>query len=96
MVFRGIETQKPTDRVPTLNKYIGGRGKEGLRVRGPFRGQNVCRLEEVGGRVAICMSGVEGGLRPVPRGRPAKKQTKKHAVYSISAENGKWSKKVYF
>ena len=44
-------------------------------------------------------SGVEGRLRPVPRGRPAKKKKKKHnhhhhhAVYSISGKKGKWSKK---
>ena len=45
--------------------------------------------------VGVRGSGVEGGLRPVPRGRPAKKK-KKHAVYSISVKKGKWSKKVYF
>ena len=40
-------------------------------------------------------SGVEGGLRAVPRGRPAKKKNNGH-IYSISAKSGKRAEKCWY
>ena len=41
--------------------------------RGPFRGQNFCRLEEGFGGSGVRGVGVEGGVRAVTWGWPAKK-----------------------
>ena len=63
--------------------------RKGGRIRGPFRGQKVCK----GGGcpdVGVRGSGVEGGLRPVPRGRPAKK--KQRFLFNLG-EKGKMIEK---
>ena len=68
-------------------------GKEGKR--GPFRGQNFCRLEEgwadVGGARVRGRGWSEGGTP----GEAGEKKKHNHHVYSISAKSGKRAEKYH-
>ena len=84
----------------TQKKLIGGRGEEGKR--GPFRGQNFCGSPSQVDGHGWPRSRVEGGLTRVPGRRAAKKnkknnnkKNKNNGIYSVSAKNGKSSKKEF-